>query len=292
MSTKYNTSLFETLKETINNKNNTESLFKDFMKTEAGKTYIVRLVPNVQNINISWFEYSQHIWKSVITGKIISVICPNTYKDKCPICEHRSKIWATKDQTLIDQIKPLKKSDKCLYNVYVVSDPSNPDNQGKIKILNAGVQLDKIIKSAGFGEDSEEFGPKIFDLSENGCNLQIKVETNEGGYPTYTSSRFKSPSKLDGLDSEDKINEIYESFIQLDTIYKRKSYNEVKDILDIHFFGKEASNEVDTIENEEFKLETSNEVEDKKSTFSLKNDDDDDDDEEEDSRIKDILKDL
>jgi hypothetical protein len=91
------------------------------------------------------------------------------------------------------------------------------------------------------------------------------------------------------LDSEHKINEVYDSFIELDTIYKRKSYNEVKDLLDIHFFGKEASNEVDTIENEEFKLETSSEVEDKKDTFSLKSDEND---EEEDSRIKDILKDL
>jgi hypothetical protein len=288
MSTKYNTSLFETLKDTINNKTNIDSYFKDFMKMEAGKTYIVRLVPNVENINNSWFEYSQHIWKSVVTGKVTSVICPNTYKDKCPICEYRSKIWATKDQTLIDQIKPLKKSDKCLYNVYVISDPTNPDNQGKVKILNAGTQLDKIIRNAGFGEDSDEFGSKIFDLTENGCNLQIKVETNEGGYPTYTSSRFKSPCKIEGLDDDEKINAVYESFIPLDTIYKRKSYNEVKDLLDIHFLGKDVTTVNNTIEEEEFKLETTNIVDDVKITSSKKDNDDD----EEDSRIKDILKDL
>lgn len=284
MSTKYNSNLFESLKEAFNNKTNMDSSFKDFMKTEAGKTYVVRLIPNVENINASWFAYSQHIWKSVVTGKVVSALCPNTYKEKCPICEHRSKIWATKDQTLIDQIKPLKKSDKWLYNAYVISDPTNPDNQGKVKILNAGAQLQKIIESALFGDDQEEFGPKVFDLSPNGCNLQIKVETNEGGYPTYVASRFKSPSKIETLSSENDINEIYDAFKPLDTIFSRKTYNEIKTLLDVHFLGKEATPASTPDEVEEFKVDQ---------TFSespVNNNESSSSDEEQ--KIKDILKDL
>lgn len=288
MSTKYNTDLFESLKEAMSNKTNMDSSFKDFMKMESGKTYVVRLVPNVENINNSWFAYSQHIWKSASTGKTISVLCPNTYKQKCPICEYRSKIWATKDKNLIEQIKPLKKSDKWLYNVYVISDPTNPDNQGKLKILNAGSQLEKIIESARFGDDMEEFGSKIFDLSSNGCNLQIKVETNEGGYPNYSSSRFKSPSKIEGLDTDEKINEIYDSVKQLDTIFKKKTYDEIKSLLDVHFLGKETSPEptVQNNDEDEFRVDdvTSNDVVD---TSDLDSDSDD-----EDQKIKDILKDL
>lgn len=282
MSTKYNSNLFESLKEAFNNKTNIDSSFKDFMKTEAGKTYVVRLIPNVENINASWFAYSQHIWKSVVTGKIVSVLCPNTYKEKCPICEHRSKIWATKDQTLIDQIKPLKKSDKWLYNAYVISDPTNPDNQGKIKLLNAGSQLQKIIEAALFGDDQEEFGPKVFDLSPNGCNLQIKVETNEGGYPTYVSSRFKSPSNIETLSSEEEINAIYDGFKPLDTIFARKTYNEIKGLLDVHFLGKEASPTPTNEDVEEFKVdETFTETASVSETPS-----------DEEQKIKDILKDL
>jgi hypothetical protein len=286
MSTKYNASLFDSLKEAFNSKTNMESSFKDFLKFESGKTYVVRLIPNVENINSSWFAYSQHIWKSAVTGKVTSVLCPNTYKEKCPICEYRSKIWATKDQTLIDQIKPLKKSDKWLYNVYVISDPSNPDNQGQIKILNAGSQLEKIIESARFGDDQEEFGAKIFDLSERGCNLQIKVETNDGGYPTYVSSRFKSPSKIETLDTDDKINGVYDGFKPLDVIFKRKTYEEIKALLDVHFLGKEASapSPVNTDEDE-FKVDdvSSSDLNESPSV----NDSSDDE-----QKIKDILKDL
>jgi hypothetical protein len=241
MTTKYNASLFDSLKEAFNNKTNNESAFKDFLKMESDKTYIVRLVPNVENINNSWYAYSQHIFKSTVTGKTVSTLCPNTYKEKCPICEYRSRIWATKDQTLIDQIKPLKKSEKWLYNVYVISDPSNPANNGQIKYLNAGTQLEKIIENARFGDDAEEFGPKIFDLSENGCNLQIKVETNDGGYPTYVSSRFKSPSKIEGLANASAIDTIYDSFKPVDTVFNKKSYEEIKTLLDVHFLGKDST---------------------------------------------------
>jgi hypothetical protein len=233
---KYTSSLFESLKESLGAKTNTESSFKDFLKCEPDKTYIVRLVPNIEDPSKTRFHYWQHIFDSCVNGKKISVLCPNTYGEKCPIDEYRSKVWASKNQTLIDQAKPLKKTEKWLYNVYVISDPTNPENNGKVKILNAGVQLQKIIQNAIDGDESEEFGYKIFDLSEKGCNLRIKVEKNEGGYPSYVSSRFTSPSKIETINDED---EIFSSIKTLDSFFQRKTYEEIKSLLDIHFFGKD-----------------------------------------------------
>ena len=103
------------------------------------------------------------------------------------------------------------------------------------KILNAGAQLQKIIQSAIDGDDSDEFGFRIFDLSPNGCNLKIKVESNDGGYPTYVSSKFMSPSEIEGLDDAD---EVYSQIKSLDTIFKSKTYDEIKSLVDVHFFGK------------------------------------------------------
>jgi hypothetical protein len=288
MSTKYNASLFESLKEAFNNKTNTESAFKDFLKFEIGKTYIVRLVPNVENINNSWYKYAQHIWDSCVHGKKISVLCPNTYGEKCPIDEYRSKIWATKNETLINQVKPLKKSEKWLYNVYVISDPSNPSNQGQVKYLNAGAQLEKIIESARFGDDKDEFGHRIFDLSPNGCNLKIKVETNEGGYPTYVSSKFMSASKIDSLDSDAAIDAVYNAFKPYDNIFKPKTYNEIKDLLDIHFLGKDATSTPAVAEDEdEFKVDDISVSHDKPVIESVKGDLT-----EQEKRMQDILNDL
>jgi len=240
---KYTSNLFESLKESLSVKTNTESSFKDFLKCEPDKTYIVRLLPNLEDNSKTRFHYWQHIFDSCSTGKKISVLCPNTYGEKCPIDEYRSKVWASKNEKLIEQSKPLRKTEKWIYNAYVISDPTNPENNGKVKILNSGTQLQKIIQSAIDGDDSQEFGFRIFDLSENGCNLRIKVEKNEGGYPTYVSSRFMSPSKIEGLDDMDSV---YESVKSLDSFFQRKTYDELKNILDVHFFGKDEVQEVKT----------------------------------------------
>jgi hypothetical protein len=278
--TKYNSNIFDSLKDALSTKDVAESAFKDFLKMEPDKTYIVRLLPNLSDGKKTRFHYYQHVFPSVLSTKKISVLCPHTYDEKCPIDEYRSKAYAAKNETLIDQSKPLKRSEKWLYNAYVIKDPTNPENQGKVKILNAGIQLQKIIQSAIDGDDKEEFGYRIFDLSPNGCNLRIKVEKNEGGYPTYVSSKFTSPSEIDDLEDAD---EIYSSVKSLDTIFQHKTYDEIKNLMDVHFFGK------DIVQDEpksviEVEDENDDEIVVPKSTSSTLSDND--------KKMQDILKDL
>lgn len=233
---KYNANLFESIKEALNKKNSSESGFRDFMKLEIGKTYVVRLVPNLANPERTVFHYFSHLWNSVITNELVSVLCPTTYGERCPIDEYRSKIYKTQDKVAIEKIRPIKRNENWLVNVYVLKDPTNPENQGQIKILRYGKQLDKIITSAMSGDDADELGAKIFDLSEKGCNLRIKVEENEGGYPTYVASKFLSPSALEGDPNEE---ELYNSVKSLDTIFDHKSYDEINKLLNVHYLGNE-----------------------------------------------------
>jgi hypothetical protein len=233
---KYSANLFESIKEALSKKTSTESSFKDFLKLEIGKTYLVRLIPNLQNPDRTIFHYYNHYWKSAVTNENISVLCPATYNQRCPIDEYRSKIYRTNDKSEITRIQPIKRNENWLVNVYVIKDPTNPENQNQIKILRYGKQLDKIITSAMTGDDAEDFGMKIFDLTEKGCNLRIKVEENEGGYPTYVSSKFVSPSELEG--SPD-IEELHTSIKNLDGIFEHKSYEEINRLFNIHFLGKE-----------------------------------------------------
>ena len=117
----------------------------------------------------------------------------------------------------------------------MIDDPANPDNNGKVKILRYGKQLQKIITEAIEGEDAEEFGPRIFDLGEDGVNFKIKVE-QQGDFPTYVSSRFTTAGKIDI--SEDKQKEIYDSAFDLTEVFTQKSYDELKDMLNEHYYCK------------------------------------------------------
>jgi hypothetical protein len=279
---KYTSSLFESIKEALNKNTPTESSFKDFMKTEVDKTYIVRLIPNVNNPERTLFHYYNHIWKSNLTNNITSVLCPNTYGEKCPIDEYRSKIYNTKDQNEIDKMHPIKRNENWLVNVFVVKDPTNPENQGKIKILRYGRQLARIIESAISGDDSNEFGPKIFDLSDKGCNLKIKVEKNEGGYPTYVYSKFMSPSTLEGADD---IESLYNSIHELDSVFEHKSYDEIKKLFNTHYLGEVEEN---TSSSSQQEVEDVDFVPSSKEVVAKSSDEETD----EDKKMQDILKDL
>jgi hypothetical protein len=285
MTTKYNSNLFDSLKDALSTKeSNSENSFKDFLKFETDKTYIIRLFPNLENTKLTRFHYYQHVFKSIVNGKYISVLCPHTYGEKCPIDEYRSKVYAAKNDTLIEQSRPLKRTEKWLYNAYVIKDPTNPDNQGQVKIVNAGTQLNKIIQNAIDGDDAEEFGAhKIFNLSPTGCNLKVKVEKNDGGYPTYVSSKFTSPSEIEGLDD---IDEVYGQFKSLDTVFQPKSYDDIKKLLDVHFFGKDETSATtshieDEDEDDDDVVVTPKSVTESSATLS-----------DHDKKMQDILKDL
>jgi len=252
---KYNTSLFESIKDSLNKKQQTsDSGFKDFLKLEKDNTYIVRLLPNVENFEKTFLHYYSHVWKSNKDSSMVNVFCPNSYGERCPVDEYRSKVWKSGSEEEKESIKPLKRNENWLVNVFVIKDPTNPENQGKIKILRYGKQLDKIIMNAIQGDESEEFGPRIFDLSENGCNLKIKVESNEGGYATYVASRFQSPTEISDLENPDSI---YESIKNLEDIFKQQSYEDIQNTLDTHWFNKTSSvkNQTKTVDPDEDDVE-------------------------------------
>jgi len=288
---KYTTSLFESIKDAINKNSNTstESSFKDFMKLEIDKTYVVRLIPLVSNPERTFFHYFSHIWKSVSTNNIVSVLCPNTYGEKCPIDEYRSKIYSTKDDAQIEKIRPIKRNENWLVNVLVVKDPTNPENQGKIKILRYGKQLAKIIDAAITGDESDEFGAKVFDLSENGCNLKIKVEKNEGGYASYTGSKFTSPSKIDDLGD---IEELYNQANDLDAIFDHKSYDEIKKLLNTHFLGEIAQENTQSFEDVRENFDSYAEIVSTSSNGTVVTKSASVEDSEEDKKMQEILNDL
>ena len=211
--------------------NNTK--YRDILKTEVGNVYTVRFVPNLDSPENTFFHYFTHAWESFATGQYISNVS-RMPKDKDPINETRMALYKHGTEEEKEKIQKVLRRENWLANVYVVDDPSNPDNNGKVKMVRYGKQLNKIIVAAVEGEDSDEFGARIFDLSENGCNFKIKVE-RQGDFPTYVSSRFASPSKIPGM-TDDKMEEVYSSVNDLKSVFPVKSYDELKQVLDEHFY--------------------------------------------------------
>jgi hypothetical protein len=231
----FNTKMFDSIKNALQ-KNTTQSNLKNIMKFEKDKTYAVRLVPNISQPEKTFFHYYTYDWSSFSTGQYTSIVSPTTFGQKCPMTDTKYRLLRNGNEEEKAKANLLRRNERWLVNAYVVDDPTNPENNGTMKIIRYGKQLHKIISDAIDGEGSEDFGPRIFDLSENGVNLKIKCE-QQGDYITYVSSKFSLPRKIEGL-AEDKMEDVYNSVLDLTSVIPTKSQDEIVQSLDEHFFCK------------------------------------------------------
>jgi len=235
--------MFQSIKAALaKNEDAGNNTYTEILKTTPGNTYTVRLLPYAQDPSKTFFHYYTHGWVSFANGQYVQALSPSTFGERDPIAEERFRILRTGTEDEKEKVSAIKRAEKFLVNVYVIDDPTNSDNNGKVKLLRYGKQLHKIIMEAIEGEDAEEFGPRIFDLGPNGVSFKIKVE-NQGEYPTYVSSRFTSAGKLNL--TEDEQEKIYKGVFDLSKVFTLKSYDELKTMLDEHFHLAQTTPKID-----------------------------------------------
>lgn len=245
----FTTSMFDAIKGALNKEAKT-SAFADILKTTAGNSYEVRLLPNVDQPDKTFHHFYIYGWESLATGQYIGTTSPQTYGGRDLIGEARYRDSKHGTPAEKQRSKAIIRSEKWLVNAYVVNDPTEPENNGTVKVVRFGKQLHKIIMDAIEGEDAAELGPRIFDLSANGCSLRIKVES-QGDYPTYVSSKFLMPAAISGITPETQ-STIYESCVDLENVLPPKSQDELVKLLDEHYYCKTTDdNQVNDLADED-----------------------------------------
>jgi len=228
-------SMFESIKSALTKENQASSnKIKDYLRTEVGNTYTVRLLPNIKDPSKTFLHHYSYGWNSFSTGQLITAVSPTTWNQRDPIAEERYRVLRSGTEQEKEKAKSIVRTERWLVNCYVINDPVNEENNNKIKVLRFGKQLYKIVMDAMQGEEAEELGPRIFDLTPKGVNLKIKVE-KQGDYPTYVSSKFTTPKEVEGLD-EDAYDKIYKNVFELESYVTVKSYDELKDLLNRHYY--------------------------------------------------------
>ena len=113
--------------------------------------------------------------------------CLTTINDKCPVCEHNSTLWNSGIEANKEIARKQKRKLTYIANILVLSDPSNPSNEGEIKLYKFGKKIfDKITEAMNpefadetalfDGEDSklEALWKKEFSLKEFTEKSQFK----------------------------------------------------------------------------------------------------------------------
>ena len=191
---------------------------------------------------LPFVRYFDHGFQNKVTGKWYIEKSLTTFDEKDPVSEYNSQLWnSTQDDNSPErkQARDQKRRLHYVSNIYVVSDPKNPENEGKVFLFKYGKKIfDKITKMMNPDLESE---PRInpFDLWK-GANFKLKMtrqNVNMGGrnisFPNYDESVFLTAGPLN--ENDDELESIWKGEYSLKDIIDRKnfkSYDELKRRLD------------------------------------------------------------
>ena len=198
---------------------------------KSGNGYaVVRFLPTPSEEEMPWVSYFDHGFQGPGGWYIEKSL--TTIGKQDPVSEYNTQLWNTGIEANKEQARKQKRRLHYVSNIYVVSDPKNPHNEGKVFTYRYGKKIFEMLKEAISPAFEDESAINPFDLRGEGANFKIKIRKVDG-YWNYDKSEFDTPAPL--FDDENKLNDIYTSLNSLTEIISPsqfKTYEELKTKLD------------------------------------------------------------
>jgi len=217
----------------LNTTTTTQQEDNRFWKPEvdkAGNGYaIIRFLPAPQNEDVPFVRVWDHGFQGPGGWYIEKSL--TTLGQKDPVSEHNTLLWNSGIESNKELVRKQKRRLSYYSNIYVVKDPSNPDNEGKVFLFKYGKKIFEKLKEAMEPKFEDENPINPFDLW-GGANFKLKIRNVEG-YRNYDKSEFDTPAPL--LDDDNKLEKLWKSEYGLSEFVDPKnfkSYDELKGKLD------------------------------------------------------------
>ena len=186
---------------------------------------IIRFLPTADGEDVPWAKVYNHAFQGPGGWYIENSL--TTIGQKDPVVELNNQLWNSGLESDKDLARIRKRKLTYISNVYIVSDPSNPQNEGKVFLYKYGVKIYEKIQEAMKPEFNDEEPINPFDFWK-GANFRIKIR-KVGGFTNYDKSEFDSQSVL--FDDDAKLDKIWKSEYPLLPFLDAsnfKSYDELK----------------------------------------------------------------
>ena len=197
---------------------------------KAGNGYaVIRFLPAPDGEDLPWAKLYTHAFQG--TGGWFIENSLTTLGQKDPVSEYNSQLWNSGVDSDKEVARKQKRKLSYYSNVYVVKDPSNPANEGKVFLFRYGKKIFDKITAAMQPEFEDETPINPFDFWA-GANFKIKIK-KVAGYWNYDSSEFAAPAPL--LDDDDAMEAVWKQEYSLAEIVapdQFKSYEDLKKRLD------------------------------------------------------------
>lgn len=171
--------------------------------------------------------------------------------ERDPVFELNRDLWNSGVKANEEVARSQKRKTSYYSNIYVVKDPANPENEGKVFLFRYGKKIFEKIKL--LMNPPKEFGDEApvnpFDL-DDGANFKLKIRMVEK-YPNYDLSEFTAPAPL--FDNDEDLETVWKATYPLQPFLAPenfKPYDQLKKRLN-KVLGVDRQAETHTYVNEE-----------------------------------------
>ena len=167
---------------------------------KAGNGYaVIRFLPAPDGEDLPWAQVWSHAFQGPGGWYIENSL--TTLGKKDPVSDLNRTLWNSGNDADKETARKQKRKLSYYSNIYVVQDPANPQNEGRVFLYKYGKKIFDKLTEAMQPAFADETPINPFDFWQ-GADFKVKIRKVEG-YWNYDKSEFAEPSTLKGFDDSE-----------------------------------------------------------------------------------------
>lgn len=215
-----------------------DRLWKPDLDKSGNGFAVIRFLPAPEGEDMPWAKVWSHAFQDKGGWYIENSL--TTIGKKDPVGELNRELWNSGRDSDKEIARKQKRKLSYYANIYVVSDPAHPENEGRVFLYKFGKKIFDKLMEAMQPAFADETPINPFDLWA-GADFKLKIRKVEGFW-NYDKSEFSSASTLGGFDDDDleKIWKQEYSLSEFTDAKNFKTYEELENRLNM-VLGKVAA---------------------------------------------------
>jgi hypothetical protein len=201
-----------------------DRLWKPTMDKGGVGSAVIRFLPAPEGEDVPWVKMYSHAFQGPGGWFIENSL--TTVGQKDPVSEYNRELWNSGSEADKDTVRKQKRKLSYYSNIYVVKDPANPQNEGKVFLFKYGKKIFDKIMEAMQPEFEDETPINPFDFWQ-GANFKMKI-VKKDGYWNYDKSEFDGVSPL--LDDDDALEAVWKKEYSLTAITAPDQFKSYEDL--------------------------------------------------------------
>ena len=201
-----------------------ERLWKPELDKSGNGFAVIRFLPAPDKEEIPWAKLYTHAFQGPGGWYIENSL--TTVGGKDPVSDYNRELWNSGNESDKDVVRKQKRKLSYYSNIYVVKDPTNPANEGKVFLFKYGKKIFDKVMEAMQPEFEDESPINPFDFWQ-GANFKLKI-VKKDGFWNYDKSEFDSVAPL--LSDDDALEAIWKKEYSLAAVTAADQFKSYEDL--------------------------------------------------------------